>query len=564
MSLPGRLGVSSAVVVLFALAVTALAWQDKGPPAGASPPESRASGRPDPFAAEAQRRREDRSNEQAILRTLGKQTTLDVDEMPLGELLARIAEDHGLQIAIDTITLKHEDVALDTPVTLHVAGITLRSALRLILDPLTLEALILDEALTVTTTTWAADCLQARVYDVGRLVRDGNYAALQNVLRDCIDPDTWDDNGGPGSIKSVPSARALAVRQTQIAHERVAWLLAELDRCVHSEPGAVPRPGPDPVRDAETAIREKLASRCTLKSDGNTLETVLKQLAADKKIPLWFDRRPLEQEDLSLDEPVTVQLRAIRVESALNYLLGRRSMGWIVEDEVLKITTAERATNNLVIRLYDIREFKRDRRRDWAWPPTLGGGNSPVQVFATLTPDLLSPYDVAGVMDTLRDTVEPDTWDDNGGAGTEVPFGGFLVIRQTAAIQDQIATVLAELRTQALAHRADDPQPAENPRELTLVVYPFGNGNLVPTAPEVAKLIPELIAPESWKEAGGRGTIAVGPASIAIRQTPAIHREIVRFLYRFVVEDRRTAQQKADDEVRDKAAADAIEKQEGK
>jgi hypothetical protein len=51
-----------------------------------------------------------------------------------------------------------------------------------------------------------------------------------------------------------------------------------------------------------------------------------------------------------------------------------------------------------------------------------------------------------------------------------------------------------------------------------------------PSVEQLAKAIPASIAPESWTQADGQGTISVVGHALAIRQTNRIHHEIRRFL----------------------------------
>lgn len=56
---------------------------------------------------------------------------------------------------------------------------------------------------------------------------------------------------------------------------------------------------------------------------------------------------------------------------------------------------------------------------------------------------------------------------------------------------------------------------------------------------DLATLIPEVVAPDSWKSAGGLGVLHVQPTSLVIQQTPAVHREIVKLLYDVVLKQKK-------------------------
>src|SRR5205823_11644901 len=66
--------------------------------------------------------------------------------------------------------LEEASVSPDTPVTKTLRGVTLRSALRLILKDLELTYVIRDEVLQITTPEDAESQLITKVYPVGDLV----------------------------------------------------------------------------------------------------------------------------------------------------------------------------------------------------------------------------------------------------------------------------------------------------------------------------------------------------------------------------------------------------------
>ena len=51
-----------------------------------------------------------------------------------------------------------------------------------------------------------------------------------------------------------------------------------------------------------------------------------------------------------------------------------------------------------------------------------------------------------------------------------------------------------------------------------------------PTADELSKSIPAVVAPESWDLYGGPGAIRAAGNSLIVRQTRPVHREIARLV----------------------------------
>ena len=77
---------------------------------------------------------------------------------------------HLIPIELDVKKLEEAGVNIDTPVTKNLSGITLRSALRLLLNDLELTYVVRDEVLLITTPEEAESQLITKVYPVGDLV----------------------------------------------------------------------------------------------------------------------------------------------------------------------------------------------------------------------------------------------------------------------------------------------------------------------------------------------------------------------------------------------------------
>lgn len=515
------------------------------------------------------RKREAAWNTAAMQRILLRKARVDADDLPLPDLLRQLAKEHGFQIVIDEESLKDEGVVPDQPINLRVADVTLKSALNLILEPLLLKTVIRDEVLTVTTAVKAGDLLETRVYDVRKLLGHEDFTPLIEAITACIQPDTWDEVGGAGSIRENNLARAVAVRQTQEVHEETARLLEELERQVNV-PAEAPPPAPaaDPIRDAEQAIRRKLLANCDAIFRDQPVEQILTRLAETHQLPLWPDRQALADEGVSYDQKVTVDLHDVRLESVLNHVLRPLNLTWMVEDEVLKVLTVTKASDRLVTRAYPVRDLVAQPPRELVWPPAdepapvfgvgmgiggLRGSSGPATILrqgfggavvggAIGGPCIESPrkrissegLDFTELIEVLTSTVEADSWDEVGGAGSAREFRNVLVVRQTRALHEEIEALLRNLRlvVQNAEPAADHPKPQDHD-EPTLFVYHFEKYSYSPA--ELAKLIPEVVAPESWKTAGGKGTIVVQPSSLVVRQTRAVHKEIVKLLYDVVL-----------------------------
>jgi hypothetical protein len=110
--------------------------------------------------------------EQEILKQLDAPTRMDFERTPLGEAVEYLAEVHGIDIMVDRHALNAIGLGTDTPVTIRIQGISLRSGLKLMLksiDP-TLAYTVDNEVLALTTREVVEQNQTTRNYPVADLV----------------------------------------------------------------------------------------------------------------------------------------------------------------------------------------------------------------------------------------------------------------------------------------------------------------------------------------------------------------------------------------------------------
>jgi hypothetical protein len=85
-----------------------------------------------------------------IRRKLQSRTDLKVDKVPLKEVIAQLAKRHSIPIRIDENSLKKAQIAVDTPITASIKGLTLNASLRQILKDLHLSHDLKDGAIVIS------------------------------------------------------------------------------------------------------------------------------------------------------------------------------------------------------------------------------------------------------------------------------------------------------------------------------------------------------------------------------------------------------------------------------
>jgi hypothetical protein len=110
--------------------------------------------------------------EKKIEEELKKPTQIEFVETPLKDVVDYLKDLHKIEIQLDSAALKEAGVDDSTPVTKNLKGISLRSALKLLLDELQLKYVIHNEVLLITSPSKAEsdDYMSTKVYPVADLV----------------------------------------------------------------------------------------------------------------------------------------------------------------------------------------------------------------------------------------------------------------------------------------------------------------------------------------------------------------------------------------------------------
>jgi hypothetical protein len=114
--------------------------------------------------------------EERILEELKKPTQFSYINTPLEDALNAIESRHGFEILLDRKALEEEGIGTDTPVNLELEGVTLRSALQLMLRDLDLTYGVGDEVLLITTPEAASRHKVVAIYNVANLLEDQTTA----------------------------------------------------------------------------------------------------------------------------------------------------------------------------------------------------------------------------------------------------------------------------------------------------------------------------------------------------------------------------------------------------
>lgn len=191
----------------------------------------------------------------------------------------------------------------------------------------------------------------------------------------------------------------------------------------------------DPRGRIEVALDRILEEK--LDFDETPLRDVAMLLQTVLEVPVTLDQRALEDAGIALDSPVTGVAKGITVRSFLRRLLRPVDLGFRITDESLLISTREELQLHPELRVY---------------PFPYGMGRGPRTDFAAL-------------IDLIQNTIQPPTWDTQGGPGSIRPLGGdtagepLLVVSQTADVHEEVESLLNTLHARGLAEFGDEGSP---------------------------------------------------------------------------------------------------------
>ena len=182
---------------------------------------------------------------------LASKTNVKMNNKTLLEIREMIEKAHGIPVRIDIVALDDIGRSADTKVTdASSESVSLRSALKHALNPFDLGFTKENESLLITSLEESESRVETLIYRVGDLAAprntivhvfddSGPYSQLKDIIQSTVQPETWDDVGGPGSIMPLDHAGLLFISQMDDVHRDIEGLLASLRRALADDKAGV-------------------------------------------------------------------------------------------------------------------------------------------------------------------------------------------------------------------------------------------------------------------------------------------------------------------------------------
>jgi general secretion pathway protein D len=272
------------------------------------------------------------------------------------------------------------------------------------------------------------------------------------------------------------------------------------------------------LSDVELKIQRALSEKVDVQFENRPMSEVVETLGQMVGVNVFLDPRGLHAEGYTSDEPITLSLpQPISLKSVLNIILDSRNLSYVIQNEVLMITSEQTRDMDVYQHVYYVADLVvpipnfvpsyniglpaaireahlaqagQAMARNGRMPLTLAEGDA--GSANSMNPIALAQMQNGGSMDgsstssmgfgpggmgggaaaadfdTLIDlitsTIAPQSWDDVGGPGSieGFPTNLSLVVAQTQEVHEQIADLLEQLR------RLQDLQVTIEVRFITL------------------------------------------------------------------------------------------------
>lgn len=173
-----------------------------------------------------------------IARQLRTPVSVSFKDAELSEVINTLSKLAGANIVIDESGLEQEGLNPSTKVSLNVTGVSLKTCLGVLLEPRRLDYMTDDGLIKVTSRERAEGPLETYNYSVAELIgkKEGdqtvmdaaNAESLLKVIKSTIEPGSWDEVGGSGSVRLFEKTLSLVIRQNSRIHEEITALLDSL------------------------------------------------------------------------------------------------------------------------------------------------------------------------------------------------------------------------------------------------------------------------------------------------------------------------------------------------
>jgi hypothetical protein len=372
----------------------------------------------------------DADADRRLLANLRKPANVASGTAPLRDVLRDVAT--HLPLVVDWHALTEASVQTDAPLSITGPFDNWEGLFQYIEEQYGIHCFVSEGILIVTSAevySHSQLAMPTIAYPVGDLASapQQNYTdSLIALITSTIEPDTWVDRGGAGSIHpGIPGW--LIVKHSAQVHQKIEPLLSQLRQLLAGdvEPsmlGGVPVPSAEEQR-IHTALDRAISVRFT----DTPLKEAIESIGRELDIPTHLAERRFAK-----DSDRVYSMHSERpVRERLSEMLRPLGLTYCVRNDALEIMTqaAAAATERLQIRIYDTR---------------------------SLMDADLGVVDGDQLRELLSATLNSTAWNRMGRPGTTRHFRGLLIVVHTQEQHDRSARFLSLIEDQCAGVRRQE------------------------------------------------------------------------------------------------------------
>lgn len=471
-------------------------------------------------------------------RVQGARLSLQVVDMPLDQVIRIVTQRTGIPMRIDERALEDVGLSADVPITFKLPEVAAESLLYLMLKELDLVYMMDTGSVVITTPEEEESNLRTKFYPVEDVFNDPNpnYDILLDMITTCIEPESWEELGGPASI--VPFRNGVIAAQTYQNHRRLQGLFDALRRVQKSnQQNDLPLMlSISPyATQAERVERQLRQVKTTITLTNASLGNAVAAISNFGRVPMIIDNRALEDVGLSTDVPISIQLTDASIDYMLDVIGEKLDLTTMIYGEVVIVTTPEEAESELATLLFPVKDLVR-------YDPMTG------QEFTKQV--VWGEFDQ--LIEAITTTVESESWEELGGPGAIAPFPytDCLVVSQLDDVHRKVAELLEQVRTAKPKMNTPPPSivarqtmPAISGPVADISKADFGEPIIVVSyEPEeslkgqftrqdltrIAERLKQVVAPQSWSDE--QYFADATHSGVFVRQSRAVQRTVASYL----------------------------------
>ena len=404
-----------------------------------------------------------KTGQERICEILNQPISLEFAHQPLAKIAKAIESKIDVPIILNKRGLDYNGVTAETEFTISVDNVPVSAALEFLLIQYECTFIVKDSTIALTSKENAEEAEQQAIemFDLTEMAIDA--VTFAELLVCHIDADTWEWNGGTGTITAVnvDKRTILIVAQTH-ATIRKCGQFVERVRQLSS-----------PIRtnnkqieiSGRNRIRTELNRPISFNFEDASLSEVTRFFESKIDIEIEIDIPELELVRITPDDTLTVSLTNVPANEALDLLVKQLDCAYYLTDSMVVITSKERSIENMTAEIYDITDLGVSR------------------FFA----------------DSITDIIDTNSWEVRGGMGCaqifRVKSRKVLLVTQSTSVHKKIRAFIEQIRLLMQNRRSKD-KPIRTKAELIRanlnkpISFRFDNTPLV----EVAKFVEAKLA----------------------------------------------------------------------